>query len=49
MLKEYVIQFYKTVNKLLCNLSFVRQYILTVRFMDDLFIDEQYIGLYMNN
>ena len=26
MQKEYVIQFYKTINKLLCNLSFVGQY-----------------------
>ena len=28
MQKEYVIQFYKTINKLLCNLSFAGQYIL---------------------
>ena len=27
MQKEYVIQFYKTINKLLCNLSFAGQYI----------------------
>ena len=27
MQKEYVIQFYKTINKLLCNLSFACQYI----------------------
>ena len=26
MQKEYVIQFYKTINKLLCNLSFAGQY-----------------------
>ena len=29
MQKEYVIQFYKTVNKLLCNLSFAGQYMKT--------------------
>ena len=28
MQKEYVIQFYKTINKVLCNLSFAGQYIL---------------------
>ena len=28
MQKEYVIQFYKTITKLLCNLSFAGQYIL---------------------
>ena len=27
MQKEYAIQFYKTINKLLCNLSFAGQYI----------------------
>ena len=27
MQKEYVIQFYKTITKLLCNLSFAGQYI----------------------
>ena len=26
MQKEYVIQFFKTINKLLCNLSFAGQY-----------------------
>ena len=26
MQKEYAIQFYKTINKLLCNLSFAGQY-----------------------
>ena len=30
MLKECVIQFYKTINKLLCNLSFAGQYMLTI-------------------
>ena len=28
MQKEYVFQFYKTINKLLCNLSFAGQYIM---------------------
>ena len=28
MQKEYVIQLYKTINKLLCNLSFAGQYII---------------------
>ena len=28
MQEEYVIQFYKTMNKLLCNLSFAGQYII---------------------
>ena len=28
MQKEYAIQFYKTINKLLCNLSFAGQYTL---------------------
>ena len=27
MQKEYAMQFYKTINKLLCNLSFAGQYI----------------------
>ena len=29
MQKQYAIQFYKTINKLLCNLSFAGQYICT--------------------
>ena len=31
MQKEYVIQFYKTINKLLCNLSFADQYISLIK------------------
>ena len=33
MQKQYVIQFYKSINKLLCNLSFAGQYILPMKIL----------------
>ena len=36
MQKEYVIQFYKTINKLLCNLSFAGQYIINFKLLHTL-------------
>ena len=41
MQKEYVIQFYETINKLLCNLSFAGQYTMKLDlFFIDIIINE---------